>query len=175
MSSDISIRLRRFRENDAEQLTKLINNQKIWNQVRNAMPSPYTLKDAKEYLNSDIHRAEPAITFAIEMDGVLAGNISVKPQNDIYEHSAETGYWIGEPFWGRGIATKAIKLAVKYGFEELKLARIFATVMDGNEASMKALLNAGFEKEGISKKGFLKNGIYLDEHRFGILNPDIFK
>jgi RimJ/RimL family protein N-acetyltransferase len=46
--------------------------------------------------------------------------------------------------------------------------------MEGNTGSMKALINAGFKSEGVSKKGIIKNEEYLDEYRFGVLNPNIF-
>ncbi len=171
--SDNKIILRAFNQSDEEDLAKLLNNKKIWDQLRDYLPHPYTLQDAKDYINAQTQQ-RPLLTFAIEANHLLVGNISLKPQEDIHRHSAEMGYWIGEPFWGNGFATKSIRLITKYGFNELELTRIYATVMEGNEGSMKALMKAGFEKEGVSKKGFIKNGRYLDEHRFALLNSLIF-
>lgn len=172
MNSD-SVNLRSFDSSDIRELAVLLNNKKIWDQVRDYLPHPFSEADAEEYIHAKAHQ-KPMLTFAIESQNKLVGNISLKPQEDIYRHSAELGYWIGEPYWGNGFATKAIQQIVKYGFEELKLARIYATVMEGNPGSMKVLINSGFKSEGISRKGFIKNKVYLDEHRFGILNPDFF-
>ncbi|MGB5228245.1 MAG: GNAT family protein, partial [Eudoraea sp.] len=84
--------------------------------------------------------------------------------------SAEIGYWIGEPYWGKGIATKAIKLITKYGFEDLKLVRIYAGVFEFNMVSMKVLENNGYKKEGVFKKAVFKNSNFFDEHRYFKLN-----
>jgi RimJ/RimL family protein N-acetyltransferase len=71
---------------------------------------------------------------------------------------------------GEGIATTAIELITNYGFEDLKLIRIYAGVFEFNMASMKALENNGYKKEGIFKKAVLKNAKFLDEHRYFKLN-----
>lgn len=172
MSSDQVI-LRSFNSSDIDALSELLNNKKIWDQLRDYLPHPYSKKDAEQYINSKAGE-KPILTFAIEANNKLVGNISLKPQDDIHRHSAELGYWIGEPYWGDGYATQAIQNIVTYGFQEMNLARIFANVMENNQGSMKALTKSGFQLEGISKKGFIKNDRYLDEHRFAILNPEIF-
>ena len=87
-------------------------------------------------------------------------------QKDVYQKSAEIGYWIGEPFWGKGIATKAVELITKYGFDELNLNRIYTGVFEYNIVSMKVLEKNGFQKEGIFKNAVLKNDKVYDEHRF---------
>lgn len=172
MSSDQVI-LRSFNSSDIDALSELLNNKKIWDQLRDYLPHPYSRKDAEQYINNKAGE-KPILTFAVETNNKLVGNISLKPQDDIHRHSAELGYWIGEPYWGNGYATQAIQNIVTYGFQEINLARIFATVMENNQGSMKALTKSGFQLEGISKKGFIKNDRYLDEHRFAILNPEIF-
>ena len=172
MSSDQVI-LRSFNSSDIDSLSELLNNKKIWDQLRDYLPHPYSREDAEQYINSKA-KEKPILTFAVEMDNKLIGNISLKPQKDIHRHSAALGYWIGEPYWGNGYATLAIQKIVTYGFQELKLSRIFATVMENNPGSMKALTKSWFKLEGISKKGFIKNDRYLDEHRFAVLNPEIF-
>lgn len=167
--SDVSIRP--FKPEDAELLARYLNNDKILDKLRNHIPRPFTLSAAKDHIRRSM-KDDPVVNFAILYTGEFAGSISVKPQKDIYSHSAETGYWIAEPYWNKGIATSAIKLAVNNGFEELGLKRIFACVMENNTQSIRALVKAGFQPEGILKKAVVKNGMYLDEHRFAILNSE---
>jgi RimJ/RimL family protein N-acetyltransferase len=84
-------------------------------------------------------------------------------QTDIYRHSAEIGFWLGSSFRKRGIMTEAIGLVCRYAFSQLPLVRIWAHVFEHNEASRKALLNNGFEIEGIRKKGSIKNNVLIDD------------
>jgi RimJ/RimL family protein N-acetyltransferase len=88
------------------------------------------------------------------------------PQTDIYRLGAEIGYWIGEPYWGQGIATKAVELVTEYGFNRLGLERIYSGVFDFNKASQKVLEKSGFTLEGIFKKSVIKNGRIINEYRY---------
>lgn len=163
------ITLRKLKPFDKTQLAQLANNKKIWDNVRDQFGHPYTEKNAEEFIqrqaNSDTEKV-----FAIDLNDELCGLIGLILQKDVYRKSAEIGYWIGEPFWGKGIVTKAIELIVEYAFEELKLIRIYAGVFEYNTASMKVLEKNGFQKEGISKKAVFKNGKICDENRYALLN-----
>jgi RimJ/RimL family protein N-acetyltransferase len=94
-----SLKLRSFDAEDTPILVALCNNKKIWDNVRDYFPHPYTQKNAKEFIGLATSKI-PQEIFAIEFDGKLAGCISVHPQNDVYRLSAEIGYWIGEPIGG---------------------------------------------------------------------------
>jgi RimJ/RimL family protein N-acetyltransferase len=94
---------------------------------------------------------DPKQRFGIAYKGSLCGAIGLDIQRDVYRKTAEIGYWIGEPYWGKGIATKAVALITAYGFSELNLVRIYAGVFDFNMASMKVL-----EKKWLSKRGHLQ-------------------
>ena len=65
---------------------------------------------------------------------------------------AELSYYFAAEYWGKGFATEAVKEVVRFGFDDLKLHRIQATVMPNNEASLKVLNNAGFQEEGLLRK-----------------------
>ena len=168
MSSE-EVKLRALRLSDISQLAKLANNKNIFDNLRDSFPHPYSESDAELFINST-SQDNPKQNFAIEYAGNLCGVIGLIIQNDVYSKSAEIGYWIGESFWGKGIAATAIKLITKYGFEDLKLTRIYAGVFDYNIASMKALENNGYKKEGVFKKAVFKNANFLDEHRYFKLN-----
>lgn len=165
---DGKIRLRPLRYADRDLLVSLANNKKIWNNLRDMFPHPYTLEEAEKFLDM-VKRQEPLITFAIEYEFQFCGVIGMMLQQDVYRKSAEIGYWIGEPFWGKGIATKALTLATQYAFNTLELERLFANIFQGNEASKRVLEKCGFQLEGISRKAVFKNNKFLDELRFGKL------
>ena len=162
------ILLRKLRSEDAQQLAILANNKNIWDNVRDAMPHPYSLENAEAFINH-VQEANPEWTLAIEFNGTMVGMIGLHLQNDVYRNSAELGYWIGEPHWGNGIASEAVRLIVLKGFNELDINRIFAGAFEYNQASMKVLEKNGFQREGIAKKAVIKNGEHWDEHRYGLL------
>lgn len=133
------------------------------------MPFPYNESDAQLFIDST-KEEKPKQTFGIEYKDKLSGIIGLVIQKDVYQKSAEIGYWIGEPFWGNGIATKAVELITQYGFDMLHLNRIYTGVFDYNIASMKVLAKNGYKKEGIFKNAIFKNDKVYDEHRFYKLN-----
>jgi RimJ/RimL family protein N-acetyltransferase len=163
------VKLRALHVSDKSQLAKLANNRKIWDNLRDSFPNPYSEGDAELFINLTTEE-NPKQNFAIEYAGDLCGVIGLIIQNDVYRKSAEIGYWIGEAFWGKGIAATAIKLVTNYGFEDLKLIRIYAGVFEYNVASMKALENSGYKKEGVFKNAIYKNDKVFDEHRYYKLN-----
>jgi RimJ/RimL family protein N-acetyltransferase len=163
------VKLRALHVSDKSQLAKLANNRKIWDNLRDSFPNPYSEGDAELFINLTTEE-NPKQNFAIEYAGDLCGVIGLIIQNDVYRKSAEIGYWIGEAFWGKGIAATAIKLVTNYGFEDLKLIRIYAGVFEYNVASMKALENSGYKKEAVFKNAIYKNDKVFDEHRYYKLN-----
>jgi len=163
------VALRQIQKEDANALVSLANNTKIALNLRDGFPSPYTLDDAMKFID-DAHSVQPTTRFCIEKNGVYVGNIGLHPQDDIYRMNAEIGYFIGEPFWGQGIATQAVKMMTVYGFDQLNIHRIFAGVFSFNEASKKVLINAGFTFEGVSKDAIFKEGLFYDEFRYAKLS-----
>ncbi len=167
--SNSNIQIRPLELSDIQQLTKLANNKKVWDNLKDYFPYPYTEKDAAFFINLT-QEHNPKQSFGIEFNNELCGVISLIVQEDIYRKSAEIGYWIGEPYWGKGIMTKAVELITQYGFEKLNLIRIYAGVFDYNVTSMNILENNGYKKEGIFSKAIIKNDKIWDEHRYYILN-----
>ncbi len=162
------IRLRELHPADKQILAELANNKRIWNNVRDFFPHPYTEKDAIEFIEI-CAKENPKTTFAIEFQNEFVGITGLVLQTDIYRTTAEIGYWIGEPYWNKGIATKAVKLLVNYGFDSLKLNRIFSGVFENSKASQKVLEKCGFRLEGIFEKSILKNNAIINEYRYGIV------
>lgn len=132
--TDNEVKLRAFRDTDSKILAELCNNRKIWDNLRDYIPFPYSENNAKDFIKY-CQNENPQCTFAIEFNGKFVGSIGLVRQTDVYKLTAEIGYWIGEPYWGMGIATKAIRLITEYGFNNLELVRIYTGVFDFNKGS----------------------------------------
>jgi [ribosomal protein S5]-alanine N-acetyltransferase len=167
MFTEDDIILRRLTNEDRSSLARLVNNKKIWDNVRDYLPFPYTENDAASFISLTIQETIP-MTFAIEYQGQFCGVIGITAQSDVYKKTAEIGYWIGEPFWKKGIATIAVKLITNYGLQTLDYIRIHTGVFEYNVGSMRVLEKNGYTKDGVFKKAVFKNGKIWDEHRFSI-------
>jgi RimJ/RimL family protein N-acetyltransferase len=162
MNSSTLFELRPWQRSDAESLSKYANNPKIAKNLTDIFPHPYTLEDAYKFINMAIS-SEPTTIFAIDVKGEAVGGIGLHQQHDIQRKNAELGYWLAEPYWGKGIITEAIKSMVSYGFKTLDINRIFARPFGSNFASQKVLEKAGFILEARLEKTLIKNNVYEDE------------
>ncbi|MBC3889041.1 GNAT family N-acetyltransferase [Acetobacterium paludosum] len=165
----MEFKLRDWKLSDAEGIVSLANNQKIAGNLRNTFPYPYTLDDAHLFITKSIHsHKRNHLNKAIEIDGSPSGSISLLMQEDVSCKSGELGFWLGEPFWGKGIMADAITQICKTGFEDLSLERIYARPFAKNTAARKTLEKAGFQLEGIFKKSIFKNGKVLDSCMYAL-------
>lgn len=156
--------LRQWRKEDVEQLAKLANNKNIADNMSDQFPYPYTLQDAENWIALNENK-RPATNFAIEANEALAGGCGMMLMEDVYRHTAEIGYWIAEPFWGKGIATEAVKILIeKIINDQPEIIRVFAKPYGHNKASMKVLEKNGFYLEAIRKKALIKNNVIMDDH-----------
>ena len=153
--------IREYRKGDEPSLVQHANNYKIWRNLRDRFPHPYTMKDAVEWVQQ-ANASAPVTNFAIEVDGGAVGGIGLLPKEDVYRLSAEIGYWLGEAYWGRGIVSEAVRAITAYGFDNLHLNRIYAEVFAWNPASMRVLEKAGYQVEGRLRKSIVKDGQILD-------------
>ncbi len=155
--------LRPWQKEDAQQLAAIANNRNIWNNVRDSFPSPYTVMDALQWINKE-STTQPLTNFAVVYEGKLAGSMGIILEKDVYSNCVEIGYFIGEIFWGKGIATMAISRLCSYIDKQFEPTRIMARVFEHNKASMKVLEKNGFHLEGVQQKAAVKNNMVLDVH-----------
>jgi RimJ/RimL family protein N-acetyltransferase len=163
--TDGIVTIRKFRRNDKYRMAEIANNMKIAINLRDAFPYPYSLEDARKFINMCL-RIKPYQVFAIEFEGEYVGNIGLHKQDDVYRKTAELGYFIGEQYWNRGITTRAVNLICDYGFRELDVIKIFSGVFSFNTASQRVLEKCGFEREAVLKSSVIKNGKIYDEFRY---------
>lgn len=159
--------LRHWKESDLTSLVKYANNPAISANLTDKFPYPYLEENGKAFINfasqHDTHHI-----FAIDINGEACGGIGIHPQNDIQRLNAEMGYWLAEPYWGKGIISKAIPLVVDFAFTNMPITRIFARPFGRNVASQKALEKNGFVLEARIEKSFIKNGVLEDELIYAI-------
>lgn len=138
------------------------------------IPHPYSENDARAFLakaNAD-YLAGRYVAFAVTIraTGDLCGTVGLHIA-EAHNH-AELGYWVGVPFWGKGYATEAARAAVAFGFETLRLNRIFAHHFAGNLASQRVLEKIGLRHEGRFPKHVQKWNQFIDIENYGLLAKD---
>jgi RimJ/RimL family protein N-acetyltransferase len=138
------------------------NNRKIWLNLRDIFPHPYTQAEAEQWIVIRESSGGPATNFAIELQGEAVGGIGCRLLDDVHHKTAEIGYWLGEPFWGRGIATVALKQTTDYAFPTFSLERLQASVFEWNLASARVLEKAGYVLEGRLRRSIFKDGRLAD-------------
>lgn len=150
-----------------QEIRQLANNPAVAKNLRDTFPYPYTLEDAVLFLELTA-KGTLGNVYGIYCDDVFVGVGSFIPQKNEHRINAEIGYWIGEPYWGRGYATEAVRLLIAYAFREAELRRLYAYVYGYNIASMRVLEKVGFEKEAIIKSSVIKHGKVHDEHVYSL-------
>lgn len=163
--------LRAWREEDAESLAAHANNRNVWSKLRSRFPRPYTIANARTWIARTASGHERGLQLAVDVGGVAIGGISI----DIVSYNAprlgEIGYWLGEDFWGRGIASQAVPAACLQGFEKLSLARLRAVVRDSNAPSLRVLEKSGFVLESKLRRSDRRPGSAVVEMVYVLERP----
>jgi RimJ/RimL family protein N-acetyltransferase len=154
---------------DAEAIVRHANNRKIWLNLRDRFPHPYSDRNAHIYLKQVVS-TQPEVNFAIDLAGEAVGGVGLVLGTDVERHSAEVGYWLCESLWGRGIATAALKGSIRYAIAEYGLWRVFAVPFSENAASIRVLEKAGFVREGLMRRSAVKNGRILDQVLYAFIS-----
>ena len=165
-------KLRGWKADDVKSIQKHADNPKVYDFLMDRFPHPYTMEAAKIWVNTML-QMDPNYNLVIDVDGNAVGVIGLEMRDDVYRKAPLIGYWISETLWGKGIMTNAIQLLTAYAFANLDVIRIQAGVLSNNPRSMRVLEKAGFVKEGVLKQNIVKNGIILDEHIYGLVDPEI--
>ncbi|HEX5474756.1 MAG TPA: GNAT family N-acetyltransferase [Vicinamibacterales bacterium] len=161
--------VRTVRPADAASLAIQANNPNVARQLRDRFPHPYTMRDARRFIES-ISGQHPPTTFVLEVEGDAAGAIGFSPGADIERYSAEIGYWLGEPFWHRGIVTEALQIVSEYAFRECEVLRLFALPFANNLGSRRVLEKAGYTLEAILRSSAVKFAEVRDQALYARVN-----
>jgi RimJ/RimL family protein N-acetyltransferase len=165
--------VRDWQRDDAPSLARHANDRRIWLNMRDAFPHPYTLADAEAFL-AFVADMQPRSFFAIVRADEAIGGIGYTLRPDVERISAEIGYWLGTAFWGRGIMTTALSAVTAYAFREhAELRRIFAVPYAWSTASVRVLDKVGYRCEGRMRQSAIKDGQIIDQLLYAILRDEI--
>jgi len=153
--------LRPWELRDAQELSIIANNPNVSKNLIETFPYPYTLKAAKSWTKSNVGLRRET-HFVITLDDRIVGGIGfgIDPQDQTV---ATIGYWLGEDYWGKGIATEALINVTDYAFENFGLKKVEARVYMWNPQSAHVLEKAGYRLENTLRNSSLKAGILVDE------------
>jgi [ribosomal protein S5]-alanine N-acetyltransferase len=133
----------------------------------------YTIEKLRGYVASRVNRPDVAF-FAIRSNetGEHIGNIKLEVQ-DAPAAVADLGLLIGnKQYWGKGVGHEACGLAIGYGFEAMKLRKIYLAVYDNNPKARRLYEKLGFKLEGTLRSHVLVNGAYYDKHLMGLFKEE---
>jgi RimJ/RimL family protein N-acetyltransferase len=148
---------------------RFANNRNVWRNLKDIFPHPYTEADADRWLTVQAIATEPT-DWAIEVDQLAVGGIGVTLREDVHAKSAHFGYWLAEPYWGRGIMTDAVKTVAPYAMRKFGLARLEAPVFAWNPASMRVLEKCGWQREGVLPAAVFKEGQIVDQVLYALVD-----
>ena len=155
---------------DAESLQRHANNRNVSIHLRDRFPFPYEMQHAATFLGWIARQPAPTV-WAIEVDGEAAGGIGIELHTDVERVSAEIGYWLGERYWNRGIATEALQAVTAEAFRRFEITRLYAVPFADHAASVRVLEKAGYVKEGHLRQSAIKGGKIRDQFLYAFYKP----
>jgi len=153
---------------DADALARHANNRRVWLNLRDYFPHPYRREDAENFI-AGVEREAIETSFTIAGAEEAFGVIGFTVLPDVHCRTVEVGYWLGETYWGRGIATRALVAVCAHIFQKHDFVRISSSVFGWNSSSARVLEKAGFTREGTLKDAVCKDGRITDLWMYGKL------
>jgi RimJ/RimL family protein N-acetyltransferase len=166
------IRLRELKASDAPSLFSLLTAQEV---ARFISPPPSTVEGFERFIAWTLRQrtAGTYACFAVTLKGfdTAIGIFQVRETEPGFG-TAEWGFAIGSPFWGTGVFEESAQLVLEFAFETLDVHRLEARAAVRNGRGTGALLKLGAVPEGVLRKSFLRNGEYLDQVLYAIVEDD---
>jgi ribosomal-protein-alanine N-acetyltransferase len=154
--------IRPWNDQDVVSLVKYAHNRNIWINMRDGFPYPYTQENARAFLEA-VGRQNPVTFYAIATVEEAIGGVGITINQDVHRLTAELGYWLGEPYWGKGVMTETVTRFTEYALEHFGLVRIYAEPYAYNKGSFRVLEKAGFVLEGRMRCSVIKDGKIADQ------------
>ena len=157
----------------AEDIDTIVSvlNHKVYADNAVMIPYPYTAQSAQYWLQlaADAVANESGYIFAIRLkeSPTIIGGIELSKNKSL--HKAEIGYWLDQKYWNHGLMTEAVQAVLQFGFETIKLKKIYATHFDYNLASGKVMQKAGMTQEAILRCHTYKEGVYHDHVMYSLI------
>jgi ribosomal-protein-alanine N-acetyltransferase len=154
------IELRKFEQKDEALLISYLNDEAQTHFLSARLPQPYTKEAATWWVNTG---SKIGVVYAIIHNGIFVGSISAIPGEFEKQKTAEIGYWVAKPYWGKGIASEALQKFTELLFENTDFIRLNASVFEGNFGSAKVLQKCGYKLDAVLEKAIYKNGVVFNE------------
>ncbi len=144
--------LRPWEESDAENLYKYASDPEVGPVA--GWPVHTSVENSLEIIRT-VFSAPGTYALCLKEDNKAIGSIGlmIGQQSNIGlpDNEAEIGYWIGAPFWGKGLIPEAVMEIIRYAFDELKLDALWCGYFDGNEKSKRVQEKCGFKYHHTNK------------------------
>ncbi len=150
-----------------DELIEAANDERIPVYMGEEFATPYTREAAESWLEIATE-SSPSLHYAIYVDDTFAGGVGALLFKAENTGVAEIGWWLNPQFWGKGVASTAVRAFVDEMFENRGLERLWAPVMEPNVASARVAEKAGLVLEGIAPSHYVKRGVRMDGLNFGI-------
>lgn len=167
--------LRPFKINDATRVQELAGNKEVA-ETTLGIPHPYPIEAAKNWITHHpilIENGTFPLAIILKGEDLLIGTMTIRVEKE--HRKGELAYWIGKDYWGNGYATEAAKEVVRFGFDVLKLNRIWAKAMSKNTPSTSLMQKIGMKKEGTLKQDIFKSEAHEDVDIYGIIKSEWFR
>ncbi|WP_315120606.1 GNAT family protein [uncultured Clostridium sp.] len=167
------VRLREYRKEDIKAAQNYVNDPEVKRLLNPGIPYPITLEDEEKWVES-LSSTKDEYSFAIETleDSKYIGGCGIN-SIDWKNSVAVIGIFIGDKdYWGKGYGTDAIRILVKFIFEQMNLNKIKLNVFSFNERAMKSYKKCGFKVEGVLRQELYRDGKYYDDILMGVLRED---
>jgi len=165
--------LKTFRLSDVADITRVCDNYNVSKSTL-FIPYPYDSDYAAAWVSTleESFANSRSYDFAItdKNTGEFYGGISIS--HNAEDNNGEFGFWLGEPYWGKGYATEAARAIIDFGFTVKKFHKVYARHFESNPASGKVLQNAGMKQEGLFLEHILKDDKYENVVQYGLINPN---
>lgn len=142
------LRIRSWRQSDADDLYEYAKNPEIG--IPAGWP-PHMDKAESEQVIRTVFSGPEDYAICLEPEDRPVGAISLKMKGDSElasdDDECELGYWLGRPYWGRGIMSEAVDMILTRAFEELGMKRVWCAYYEGNERSARVQARAGFRPQ----------------------------
>lgn len=175
MYSGKLVKLRAYKEEDIEKAVEFINDEEVKKFLDSNIPFPMTKWQEEEWVRSRKANADFTYDFAIEdlETGKYIGGCSIN-ECDVKNRTCTIGIMIGDKeYWSKGYGSDALKVLIKFIFEEVNMNKIKLKVFSFNTRAIACYKKVGFKEEGILKKELYRNGKYHDEILMAIFKSEI--
>ena len=166
--------LRALHVEDSASLARHADNEAVWRNLFEGFPRPYTLADAQAWCDGARRPAAAGLVWGIEVDGAVAGCVSLRPDTGWLRCNAELGYWLGEAHWRRGIMSEAAARITAWAWAALpEVTRLYAPIFAWNEGSQRVAQKCGYQREGVLRQSAVKNGQVIDRVLYARVRADL--